>query len=89
MSTKISAVENSMANQRAVSYTHLDVYKRQATYLRQFEAAACANNWAEKDKTVLLVLSLKGPCGRTGSHSSLWQNYNRKCHLTAKTPVPN
>ena len=33
----------------------------QATYLRQFEAAACANNWTEKDKAVSLVLALKGP----------------------------
>ena len=23
-----------------------------ATYLRQFEAAACANNWTQKDKAV-------------------------------------
>ena len=32
-----------------------------ATCLRQFEAAACANNWTEKDKAVSLVLALKGP----------------------------
>ena len=32
-----------------------------ATYLRQFEAAACANYWTEKDKAVSLVLALKGP----------------------------
>ena len=32
-----------------------------ATYLRQFEAAACAKNWTEKDKAVSLVLTLKGP----------------------------
>ena len=31
-----------------------------ATYLRQFEAAACANNWTENDKAVSLVLTLKG-----------------------------
>ena len=31
-----------------------------ATYLRQFKAAACANNWTEKDKAVSLVLALKG-----------------------------
>ena len=31
-----------------------------ATYLRQFEAAACANNWTEKDKAVSLVLALNG-----------------------------
>ena len=30
-------------------------------YLRQFEAAASINNWTEKDKAVLLVLTLKGP----------------------------
>ena len=32
-----------------------------ATYLRQLEAAACANNRTEKDKAVSLVLALKGP----------------------------
>ena len=32
-----------------------------ATYLRQFEAAACANNWTEKNKVVSIVLALKGP----------------------------
>ena len=32
-----------------------------ATYLRQFEAAICANHWIEKEKAVSLVLSLKEP----------------------------
>ena len=31
------------------------------TYLRQFEAPACANNWTQKDKAVSLVFVLKGP----------------------------
>ena len=35
-----------------------------ATYLRRFEAAACANNWKEKHKAVSLVLALNGPAAK-------------------------
>ena len=38
-----------------------------ATYLRQFEAAACANNWTEKDEAVSLVLAF---CGRITTESA-------------------
>ena len=46
-----------------------------ATYLKQFEAAACAISWTDKEKVVLLVLALKGsaavPLDRQNAYADL------------------
>ena len=78
-----------MDESRAVSYTHLDVYKRQvvgpvfakaptfdgsthwATYIRQFEAAACLNKWTKEEKRLSLILALKRAYRRTNTESAI------------------